>query len=194
MSEIRDIIFNKIIDFLIISWSKEWWRLTVVIIVGIIIVTVWYLIRKAKKEIALVDELYWRQNLAPNLGWKDLKYPIIGFGWDFAEPIQILSRYAFKENYGWWLRVKYIVDSDLKKYSVNSVRLEEIWWTDPRIAKIKFPKVENSQERIDFEEMKIQMIQKIKRDEMSCYKGLEQEMKQTKNINELAQVMNKWEY
>jgi hypothetical protein len=36
-----------------------------------------YLIAKAKREIALVDELYGRENLAPRLGRKDLKYPII---------------------------------------------------------------------------------------------------------------------
>ncbi|MEI8253894.1 MAG: hypothetical protein WCG25_09425 [bacterium] len=51
--------------------------MTVVIMVGIIVITVRYLIRKAQKEIALVDELYGRENLAVKLGWKDIKYPII---------------------------------------------------------------------------------------------------------------------
>ena len=194
MDSIRNLVINNITDILIIITSKERWRLTITIIIIIVVVTVRYLISKAQREIALVDELYGRENLAPNLGWKNLKYPIIWFDWDLAEPLQVVSRDDFKKDYAWWIWVKYVIDAELEKYNIQNVRLWDIWGTDPRIAKIKFPKVEDSQERVDFEEMKTQMIKKIKRDKMSCYVWLESEMELTKNIHELVQVMNKWEF
>jgi len=177
--------------------SKEWWRLTVVIMVGIIVITVRYLIRKAQKEIALVDELYGRENLAVKLGWKDIKYPIIWFGWEFAEPVHVFSRDDLKKDFSSWLQARYIIDWELKHHNLTPIRLKDLGVDDVRISHLKFKRIEESDALVNIEELKkliIKEIKKANKEGPSGYAWLEPEIEQTKNINELVQVMNKGEF
>lgn len=197
MAEIRDIVLNKIIDFLIIAWSRERWRLTVSIIILIIVISVRYLIRKAQREIALVDELYGRENLAVDLWWKNLKYPIIWFDWEFADPVHVFSRDDLKKDFSSWLPAKYIIDWELQHHNLTPVRLKDLGVDDIRISHLKFKKIEKSDALFSIENLKkiiIKEIKKVDKEGGSCYAWLEEEIEQTKSINELVQVMNKWEF
>ena len=197
MSQIRDIVLNKIIDVLMIITSKEWSRLVILIIIIIVVTTVWYFIRKAQKEIALVDELYGRENLAVKLGWKDIKYPIIWFGWEFAEPVHVFSRDDLKKDFSSWLQARYIIDWELKHHNLTPIRLKDLGVDDVRISHLKFKKIEESDALVNIEELKkliINEIKKANKEGPSGYALLELEIEQTKNINELVQVMNKGEF
>lgn len=162
----------------------------------IVLIIIWLLIKKQifesrKKKI---DEIIGYQNLLQRLWWDKIHYPVIWFEGIFWEPVNIDSKQYYLEEYLFWFGAKYIVDSDLKKFNLNKITISDLWYNVGLLNKIKLERLEYTWENISFEKLKQDMISKIKLDNTSVYNGLENEMQNTKNINELVEVMNKWEY
>ncbi len=185
-------------------------KTAIIIWVIVLLIIVWLIVKKIKSNniqaiSGIVNQVYWTEKLLKTLWWKDISYPFIWFWWDLAEPVQILSLEEYQKDYLYWspllwwpkiwMWVEYIIDWVWKKYKVVRILMKDIWWViDERVTDISFEKLENTNEILTFDELKNKIILWIKNTNDSVYAWLENELKITKNINELAWVMGKGAY
>jgi len=189
-----NIILNFISEF---RQRLIWWAVVLIIILFLI-----YFVSIAKQQINWIDDIYGRERLIKELWRKDIKYPIIWFEWDYYEPTQVLSRGGIDNDDGsfwsdiswlWYIDFTYIIDADLKKYNISTIKMKDLWATNRMISNLTLKKVEKSYDIVNFKEIKEQIIKRIEEDpEGSAYVWLEKEIEQTTNIKELAEVMDEW--
>ena len=189
-------MWNIILNF-ISEFKQRLIRWAVVLIIVLFLV---YFVSVAKQQINWIDGIYGRERLIKELWRKDIKYPILWFDWLYYK--QVLSpdestdnNYAwFWSDYSWYIDFTYIIDADLKKHNLTTIKMKDLWATNRMISNLTFKKVEKSYDSVSLKEIKEQIIQTIQEDPKGFYDRLEKEIEQTTNIKELTEVMDNWDW
>lgn len=162
-------------------WINIW--LLCIVIWGIILTLAFYLelIRKAKL-IPIIDTISTQFN--------NITYPIIAFGWIFAEPYLINNFQIYRGEFllkEWKLEATYIIDSQLRKFKIITKKYnynnEIVNYEDLKEWEV-----------IWIENLKSKIIRNIWSIKDSSYSGLEDEIRNSNSIHEIIKVLDKLKF
>ncbi len=176
----------------------------------LVVIVIWIFMkinnaRNVASVSAAIDQAYWTERLLQKLWWSDVSYPIIWFGWDFLEPVQVLSLSEYKKDYLYWssllsstepwLWVEYIIDSKWRKFLTKKISVQDLLWSiDKNVDTINLESLQKVDEILSFKAVKSKIISEIKNTEDSVYDWLQGEIDKSRNIDELVWIMGKGAY
>lgn len=132
------------------------------LVIGIVAVVSYFQHKKQASIRTIISQSYGVDSLLHELWWKDLLYPVIGFGGNvYRMPVNLDSVEMYDTEYfwiSWGFEVEYIIDASGKKYMLEHVALQSfIASVDSKITVQKLVKTED--ELLHFEDLKQKVIQ-----------------------------------
>lgn len=140
-----------------------------------------------------LDKEIWLKTLIKDLWREKMKYPIFLFE-NWFDTTYVWNTTDLNWLFHVWIDPSYIVDSDFRKFGTKTIKLEMIWINNPEFEKMKFWKIEDHWEIINFDTLKESIVKSINKNKDSVYKWLEEEIQNAQNIDELIQTMDKWNF